>query len=87
MSFPNPFSADFWVMPEPLDNVVYINPACARANAAQAAMSLEDDRRATRREEISAELEELCAERERINTRIFDLQNEDDRLRVLGTPS
>jgi hypothetical protein len=78
MSFPNPFSADFWVLPPPPDNVVYLNPACARANAAQAALSLEEDRENTRRDEITAQLEELYAERGRVNVRIFDLENERD---------
>jgi hypothetical protein len=57
-------------------NVVHLNVSHARANAAQAAISLEEDREATRKEEIQAELEELYAERQRINVRIFDLENE-----------
>jgi predicted nucleic acid-binding Zn-ribbon protein len=66
---------DFFIEYEP-DNVVYLNPQHARANAAQAAMALEDDRTATRKEEIQAELEELYRERERVNVRIFDLEGE-----------
>lgn len=66
---------DFFIEYEP-DNVVYLNPQHARANAAQAAMALEDDREAVRREEVAAELAELYVERERINVRIFDLEGE-----------
>lgn len=48
----------------------------ARRNARFAAELLEEDRTATRKDELAAELEELYRERERINVRIFDLECE-----------
>jgi hypothetical protein len=66
-------------------NVVQLNTPYVRAhavaNAAQAVMLDEEERKAIRKDEIAAELEELYAERQRIDVRIFDLENEQQRLR------
>lgn len=85
MSSANPFSREFWVMDEPRSNVIQLNTpharAHARANAAQAAMSLEEDRRATRMAEIEELLAMYQTQRETLNTVMFTLENEFELLR------
>lgn len=84
MNVLRPFDPEFWIEydHEPPSNVLYLNTPFARANAAQVAQLDEDERKAIRRDEIVAELEELYNERERINVRIFDLENEQASLRA-----
>jgi hypothetical protein len=68
-----------------MGNVVHLNTPHARAhaerNARYSAQLLEQDREDTRESEIAAELEELYAERQRIEMRIFDLERERDQRR------
>lgn len=80
MTFPNPFSADFWVMAEPPDNVVHLNTpyarAHARANASQAAQLLEADREAVRddiRIGLMRERRELVERIEAIDCALMEL--------------
>lgn len=83
MKFPNPFDREFWVMDEPPSNVIHLNTpkarAHARANAAQAAMTLEEDREAMRRERRLLIIQEI----EQKRGEIFDLETEYE---MLGGP-
>jgi len=76
MRFPNPFRPEYWVMPEP-GNVIHLNTPHARANAAQAAMLLEEDRAAMRRDSLRSDLlrerRELQERIERIDAAIVEL--------------
>lgn len=45
MSFPNPFDTEYWIEYEPPKSNVVQLPVAKRANAAQAAESLEQDRK------------------------------------------
>lgn len=63
-------------------NVVYLNTAHARANAAHAAQLVENDRCLTRMSEIEAEIEIESAKRHEADLRIHTLMNEYDQLRA-----
>jgi hypothetical protein len=73
-----PSSSNFWIEyePEPPANVVYLNKAHARANAAHAAMLLEADREATRndlRRDLQARRRELMDEVKRVDEVLAEL--------------
>lgn len=72
MKFANPFSPEYWVMPEPHSNVVHLNTPFARANARQAADLLEEDRAATRREELKID---LFRQRRELEERIAEIDS------------
>lgn len=80
MSFPNPFRADFWVMPEPPDNVVYLNTPHGRANAAQAARLLEEDRQAISIEEAFQDVLDAVEDEARATRRVKLAQQHYNRL-------
>jgi len=63
-------------------NVHYLPGAHAVRNARQAALLVEEDRRATRMSEIEAELEIESARRHEADLRIHSLMNEYDQLRA-----
>jgi hypothetical protein len=63
-------------------NVHYLPGAHAVRNAAQAALLVEEDRRATRMSEIEAELEIESSKRHEADLRIHTLMNEYDALRA-----
>jgi hypothetical protein len=63
-------------------NVHYLPGAHAVRNAAQAALLVEEDRRATRMSEIEAELEIESSKRHEADLRIHSLMNEYDSLRA-----
>lgn len=72
-----PFSRGFWIKDDPesieymhTPNVLTFPSPHARANAAQAAMLLEGDRAATRREEL---MHDLMRERNRLMDRVHQI--------------
>lgn len=83
MSFPNPFTREFWVMPEPPEDVIRLNSPAGRANAAQAAMSLEDDREAVRLAELRSDLMRQRANAQADVERIDRMLDEVEALQVL----
>jgi len=76
------FQRECWVddfdyeLPRP-SNVIHLNTPHGRANAAQAAQLLEDDRRATRRDELRSDLNRqrnrLLTELARIDSALAEL--------------
>jgi len=54
------------------DNVIYLNTPFARANAAQAAQLLEDDRAAARREDLKID---LMRQRRELEDRIAEIDS------------
>lgn len=80
MNILRPFDPEYWIEYEhepPKSNVVQF-PAVARANAAQAAQLLEDDRAATRRDELRMD---LMRERRQLSERIEYIDMALDELR------
>jgi hypothetical protein len=84
MKFANPFSTDFWIGEHPDNvnfeyrpNVITFPGDHARANAAQAAMLLEADRAAVRRDELRSDLHKqrnrLLVELARIDAALTEL--------------
>jgi hypothetical protein len=69
MNIPNPFTVGFWAVPEPPDNVVYLNTPHGRANARQAAQLLENDRLSVR-DDIASNLRR---ERDRLMDRVEEI--------------